>query len=218
MESTDIEKYSAHMTQIKLRVALINITLGVQPTEIDQLPIFIESIGLQFRKVFELIAFATLAANRAMYSLVYRDFAKHWEAGKLLKNLEKINPEFYPKPGIETPSEQPGVRAHFNDRPQDYLTKTDLIAAHGRCGGLLHAANPFAPPINYEFYLSSFPVWAAKIVNLLHVHRVHLVGDSGFYHFHMKEQGHDEVRHYRFELHRETATTKFYKNQTSQPE
>jgi hypothetical protein len=210
MESTDIEKYSAIMKEIKLRVALANIALATKPED-DRIPMVIESIGLQFRKVFELIAFATLAANRAQYSLVYGDFSKDWEAGKLLKNLQKINPNFYPKPVTEEQSDQPGVRSSLNDREQDYLTQADLIESHGRCGGLMHAANPFGEPIDYAFYLRSFHVWRNKIIKLLHVHRVHLVGDSGFYHFHMKEEGHDDVSYYRFEWHGETDTATLYR-------
>jgi hypothetical protein len=200
MESTDIEKYSANMTEIKLRVALINVSLATRPAT-ELIPMAIEAIGLQFRKVFELIAFASLAANRAQYSLTYRDFAEDWQAAKLLKNLQRVNPNFYPKPVIETPSGDLHIVASLKDRDQDYLTQVDLIAAHGRCGGLMHTANPFAELTDYAFYQRSFPSWRTKIMNLLNIHRVQLLGDSGFYHVHMKEQGHDEVRCYRFEPH-----------------
>jgi hypothetical protein len=200
MESIDIEKYAANMTEIKLRVALVNVTLAKRP-ETDFIPMTIEAIGLQFRKVFELVAFATLAANRAQYSLAYRDFAEDWQAAKLLNNLQRINPDFYPKPVIEKKSDQPGIVSSLSDRDQDYLTQSDLVAAHGRCGGLMHAANPFGEPIDYGFYLTNFPIWRTKIMNLLNIHHVHLLGDSGFYLFHMKEEGHNEVRYYRFEPH-----------------
>jgi hypothetical protein len=151
------------------------------------------------RKVFELIAFATLAANRAQYSVVYRDFAEDWEAAKLLKNLQRINPDFYPHPVVEVLSGEPGIRCSLIPREQDYLTQSELIEAHGRCGGLMHTANPFAEPIDYAFFMGCFPLWRTKIMNLLNIHQVQLLGDSGFYFVHMKEQGHDQVRWYRFD-------------------
>jgi hypothetical protein len=211
MESTDIEKYSANMAEIKLRVALINVSLATRPAT-ELIPMAIEAIGLQFRKVFELIAFASLAANRAQYSLVYRDFAEDWRAAKLLKNLQRINPDFYPKPVIEKKSDRPGIVSTLIDRDQDYLTQGDLAAAHGKCGALMHAANPFGEPIDYAFYLTNFPIWRTKIMNLLNIHRVHLLGDSGFYHFHMKEEGHNDVRYYRFDRRDETPGETIYAN------
>lgn len=123
MESPDIKKYYVNMTEINLRVALINVSLAKRPAT-ELIPMAIEAIGLQFRKVFELIAFASLAANRAQYSLTYRDFAEDWQAAKLLKNLQRVNPHFYPKPVIETPSGDLHVVA-LKDGDQDYLTQFD---------------------------------------------------------------------------------------------
>ncbi|MGD1100530.1 MAG: hypothetical protein ABSA59_00560 [Terriglobia bacterium] len=141
MDPTDIEKYAGTMSEIKLRTEVIHLFLSGQ-REARYIPTTVETIGLQFRKVFELIAFASLVANRNQYSLAYSDFAKHWEAAKLLKNLRRINPNFYPKPVIEVQSDRPGVLHALKDRDQDYLTQEDLIEAHGRCGALMHGANP----------------------------------------------------------------------------
>ena len=198
MHSADIEKYAATMKEIKLRTEVITLYLAGKRDALYA-PTTIETIGLQFRKIFELIAFSSLAANRDLYSGAYADFAKHWEAAKLVKNLRKINPLFYPKPVVEVPTDQPGARHGLKDRDQDYLTEGDLVTAHGRCGSLMHAANPFGQPIDYEFFQGNFPVWMTKTINLLNNHQVHLVGDTGFYLFHMKEEGHEEVKWYRFE-------------------
>lgn len=198
MDLSDIEKYTGVMKEIKLRTEVIGLFLSGQ-REARYVPTTVETVGLQFRKVFELIAFASLAANRDQYSLAYRDFAKHWEAAKLVKNLRRINPDFYPKPVVEAPTDTPGVLHALQDRQQDYLTEIDLVTSHGRCGALMHSANPFGQPIDYAFYQQSFPLWMAKTVNLLNNHQVRLVGDPGFYLFHMKEEGHDEVPWYRFQ-------------------
>ena len=81
MEQGDIEKYGAVMKEIKLRTEVITLFLSGQREALYGATT-IETIGLQFRKIFELIAFASLAANRQDYSLSYRDFEKHWEAAK----------------------------------------------------------------------------------------------------------------------------------------
>jgi hypothetical protein len=199
MDTSHIEKYAGVMKEIKLRSEVINLFLSGQ-REARYVPTTVETIGLQFRKIFELIAFASLAANRNQYSLVYADFAKHWEAAKLLKNLQRVNPNFYPKPVIEAPSDQALAMHNLEERQQDYLTQKDLIEAHGRCGALMHGENPFGQPIDYAFYQKQFPVWMEKIINLLNNHQVHLVGDTGFWLFHMQEDGKgNEISWYRFE-------------------
>jgi hypothetical protein len=202
----DIEKYAAVMKEIKLRTEVINLFASGQRNA-QYVPTNVETIGLQFRKVFELVAMASLAANREQYSLDYNDFAKHWEAAELLKNVEKINPNYYPQPVVEVPSDQPGIGHNLKKRDEDYLTKADLITAHGRCGSLMHAANPFGNPIDYSYFQQNFPVWMTKIINLLNNHEVRLPGDPGFYLFHLKEEGHEEVRWYRFEPPRERLTS-----------
>ena len=188
------------MKEIKLRVEVINLFLSGQLAA-HYMPTTVETIGLQFRKVFELIAFASLSANRQRYSSVYADFAKHWEAAKLLKNLQRINPNFYPKPVVEVQTtEHPPALQALEARQQDYLTQNELSQAHGRCGKLMHASNPFGTPIDYQFYQNQFPVWLIRIMNLLNNHQVHLVGEPGFWLFHMQEEGKgNEVSWYRFE-------------------
>jgi hypothetical protein len=196
---SDIQKYAVIMKEIKLRTEVITLFLSGQ-WESRYTPTTIETIGLQFRKVFELIAFASLTANREIYSSAYADFATHWQAAKLLKNLERINPDFYPKPVTEVPTGQYGVRHELKARAQDYLTQSELVEAHGRCGALMHGANPFGSPIDYDFYQQNFSSWITKYMNLLNNHQVHLVGDTGFWLFHMHEESKgNEVSWYRFE-------------------
>lgn len=62
----------------------------------------------------------------------------------------------------------------------------------------MHAANPFANEIDYLFFEQQFPLWLKKTINLLSAHQMHLVGDSGFYLFNMKEEGHNNIGWYRF--------------------
>jgi hypothetical protein len=200
----DIQKYAEVMKEIKLRTEVIDLFLRGALTA-HYLPTTVETIGLQFRKIFELIAFASLAANRHEYSAVYSDFAKHWEAAKLIKNLRRINADFYPKPVVEAPSTDPRARHELKPRSSDFLTEAELVKAHGTCGALMHAANPFNAPILYDRYLIEFRKWFSGTINLLNNHQVHLLGGSDFYLFHMKEEGHENVRWYRFEKQEPTT-------------
>jgi hypothetical protein len=195
---SDIQKYSEVMKEIKLRIEVIHRFLSGK-LGAHYVPTTVETVGLQFRKTFELVAFASLAANREEYSNAYSDFAKHWEAAKLVRGLRHVNPNFYPKPVVETPTTDPRALHQLKNRQNDYLTEDELVEAHGRCGGLMHAANPFGNAIEYEYFQQRFPDWLTRTMNLLNNHQVHMLGDLGFYLVHMKEPGHEDVRWYRFE-------------------
>jgi hypothetical protein len=197
MPEADIQKYAGVMKEIKLRVEVINKFLSGQLAA-HYVPPTIETIGLQFRKIFELIAFASLTANREEYSKAYSDFEKDWEAAKLVKRLRLINPKFYPRPVEELPSQDPRAERQLQYRFGDYLTEQELVEAHGRCGSLMHAANPYGAPIQYDYFQKQFPTWRQRTMNLLNNHQVHLPGVPGFWLLHMQERGHNEVAYYRF--------------------
>jgi hypothetical protein len=197
MDEADIRKYAGAMKEIKLRIEVITLFLTGQ-REARYMPTTVETVGLQFRKVFELIAFASLAANRAAYSSAYSDFAKHWEAAKLVKNLRRINLFFYSQPVVETLSLS-GAPRSLAPRQKGYMEEAELVEAHGRCGSLMHAANPFGQPIDHPSYQKAFHTWLPRTMNLLNCHQVHLPGDTGFWVIHMKEDSDDEVHYYRFE-------------------
>jgi len=197
MPEADIEKYAGVMKEIKLRVEVVNKFLSGQLAA-HYIPTTVETVGLQFRKIFELIAFASLAANREEYSKLYKDFESHWEAARLVKLLRRINPMFYPKPVVELPSKDPRASRQLSDLIGDYLTEEELVEAHGRCGGLMHAANPYGAPIKYDYFEKQFRTWLQRTMNLLNSHQVHLPGVPGFWLVHMQEHGHNEVAYYRF--------------------
>ena len=197
MPEADIGKYASVMQEIKLRVDVINKFLSGQLAA-HYVPPTVETVGLQFRKIFELIAFASLTANHEEYANAYSDFEKHWEAARLVKGLRRINPMFYPKPVVEVDSKDPRAVKQLQDRIGDYLTEDELIEAHGRCGSLMHAANPYGAPIPYDYFQNHFPKWLQRTMNLLNSHQVHLQGVPVFWLIHMQEHGHNEVAYYRF--------------------
>lgn len=176
----NMNKYVGVMAELKRRTHVISMFLAGQQDAVYKAS-NIETIGLQFRKAFELIVFASLTAHKELYSAAYSDFAKHWEAAKLVKRLREINPHFYPEPVIQVPSNKLGVKMDLASRQPDYLTAESLVDAHGRCGSLMHAANPYGRETDYAFFEASFPVWLSKTVNLLNSHLVQLPGDTGFY-------------------------------------
>jgi hypothetical protein len=195
MSEPDIVKYCNLMEEVKRRISVIDFFFS--RAAIPRPPT-IESIGLQFRKIVELVAFGSLVANRDAYSVVYSGFTKDWNAGELLKKLERVNPDFYPKPIVELPSGKEGIKSRFVLRGPDYLSKQDFVEVYGRCGVLMHAANPFGSGIDYSYYEQKIPIWVAQVVNLLNSHEIRLINEPGLWLIHMKEERDDNVHNYIF--------------------
>src|SRR3954453_7331418 len=58
----------------------------------------VEIIFLHFRRVLELIAFSSLAANLDAYATAQEKYREHYNAQRMLRDVELINPAFYPQP------------------------------------------------------------------------------------------------------------------------
>jgi hypothetical protein len=116
-----MNRYAALMEELKLRMDLITRLLSGK----DKLPISptYEMIALQFRKMLELIAFGSLIANKKAYEAVHRRFAEEWNANRLLKQLENVNPSFYPVPVVQVKGDVPGIQFRHNNLLQDILQK-----------------------------------------------------------------------------------------------
>lgn len=126
----DIAKYCHQMEEIKLRTNVVTSFLHGQSSAVYT-PTTIECACLQIRKILELIAFASLIANKEAYTKVFSKVSKAWNAGDLLKELERVNPGFYPVPVTEVPSKQTGAEIGVN-RPQTGRVPDE----DGICGGL----------------------------------------------------------------------------------
>jgi len=144
------------------------------------------------------VAFASLCANQAAYSAVHKDFASHWNAELLLRDLARVNPDFYPVPKIELPSTEPGVKNHLEDLKDGYLTKDEFVAAYKKCGGMMHARNPYGSKTSHHYFEKALPSWREKLIKLLNNHMVKVLGHPGFWLVHMYEDRDNEVHCYEF--------------------
>lgn len=194
----DIEAYTSVMEEIKRRTTVVR-TLLDQKTNIVYRATHIESMVLQVRMITELIALASLAANKKLFELNKSKFEKHWHPDKILKDIEILNPNFYPKPIKEVRSKENVIKNSLVDIESGYLTRAQLVSVHGRCGNLLHAKNPYGKGVDYDWYEARVPEWMKKIMTLLNTHQVKILDDEVFYLVHMKEYQDDKVHMYTFQ-------------------
>jgi hypothetical protein len=132
-----------------------------------------ELVFLQLRKILELVAFASLTANREKYSAARKKFGTFWRAKDMLQDLEKINPDFYPMP-IQRPRVQPNGIKHCA-AVDGFLTKDDFVSLYDVSGGFLHVRNPFStqgPVVRMRYNVRQ---WLERIQALLALHIMRLV-------------------------------------------
>ena len=165
--------YCNCMEEVKTRIALaLSVVEGT--LSVGREDFAAELVCVQLRKVLELIAFASLTANKSRYSETYRDFSQHWNAKRLLMNLERIHPNFYPCPIESDCEDEPGVK-HFRDLADGFLTRDEFVNLYRKCSEVLHVRNPFQTGEKVINFGLSIKEWIARIQKLLAVHYMRLV-------------------------------------------
>lgn len=158
-----------------------------------------ESVSLQIRKILELIALASLAANRSEYAKHRKHFHTDWNAKRILETLKKANPKFYPKPNRQVVDRETGSVVSLEDITSGFLTENDFITLFDVCNGILHADNPFSRMQNPESFLASVPAWMEKIRILLNHHTIQLIDEDKQLWVLMKAKSDGKAHVYEFE-------------------
>ena len=168
--------YCNVMEEIKIRIAAIDAgtanKLSVLPPAIVR-----EHCHLQLRLICELIALGCLIAHGDIQAPQIKKLQKQWQADKIMEELSKLHPEFYPVTVVQTRSPG-GTISITNAKPQP-LPKDELIKMYGKCGDILHrgSAKKFLSqkgPIVVHY--PDITKLAQKIVDLLSVHMIVMRG------------------------------------------
>lgn len=190
--------YADCMEEVKRRTEVIDGFLAGQCNAM-YVQTTVESVSLQIRKILELIALASLAANRSEYAKHRRHFHRDWNAKRILETLKKANPEFYPQPNKQVVNRETGKVDSLEDIKFGFLTQNDFVTLYGVCSGILHADNPFSQKQNLEAFLESVPTWMEKIKTLLNHHTIQLIDEDKQLWVLMQAESDGKVYVYEFE-------------------
>ena len=172
-----IVEYCNCMEDIKQRLLKVNkILSGHSPLRNEGLDG--EVVCLLIRKSLEQIAFSTLIAHKEAYTRVHTDFAKTWRVKELLKRIEAIHPNFYPKPVTFTSIDTGNVK-HLLDIEDGYLTRDDFIFLYNTCSKVIHTWNPYAPGPRVVVTQRPLSEWVHRIQRLLDLHYLQFVSENG---------------------------------------
>jgi len=176
----DWERYAACMEEIKRRTSILDKSLAPFRQSATVSVANCELAALQLRKIYELIAFATISANKNRYIRLRKSYEKDWNLAKIVKFISSGNPNFLPQPIYEVESDLEGVRFDVKVKDVPILTKEELISRHGKLGDVLHAQNPYRNPPNYRDWLEHLTNWRDEVVGLLNTHKVKIDEDHWF--------------------------------------
>lgn len=96
-------------------------------------------------------------------------------AKNILKEIEKLNPGFFPVPAVLTGRDGNNTHVVLQESKPNTLSREDFVTLYDLCSHYLHVRNPFALDVVPDFR-RSLPEWLQRIRNLLEVHQVALIG------------------------------------------
>jgi hypothetical protein len=161
------------MEDMKRRLAVVN-TVAKGNLSTGSEVFDYEFVAVQLRKSLELVAFASMTANKKLYAEAHASFANHWKAKAMLSSLDRLHPGFYPQPIILDHVKESGVK-HFEHVKDGYLTKEDFVTLYDLCSEVLHTWNPFTNKERYIDFKRSVAEWVQRIERLLRLHLMRFV-------------------------------------------
>ena len=174
----DIQAYIHCMEEIKRRIAVVSRILGGE-INTGYLITNAEILAVQLRKVAELIALSSICSHREDYERIRDNFERDWNARLILRDVERINPDFYPKPTRQVKDPETGKVVETKNREGGYLTRDNLIGMVDSCSNILHAFSPYRENLpDPEQFIEQCKKWRKEIMTLLGHHQVQLVDDD----------------------------------------
>lgn len=133
---------------------------------------------LEFRLVCELIALSSLAAHGDIPATQSGRLTKTFQADAILNMLEKLHPEFYPRPGKQV-HDASGKVIRVEEIKSGFLSKKELVSLYHDTGDLLHRGKmrDYKPRTAGDF--SKIREILEKITILLNHHQIQL-SDPGY--------------------------------------
>ncbi len=131
----------------------------------------VHAVAVKTRMILENIAYAALVSNKDSSGKSEEDMRKLWNPREIFKDIEKIHPNFFPRP-VEVNAKKQDPDMPFRPKTRDVLTKERLLGMYKELNPLAHSRNPLDEPVDYGYYMEMLPQWLDLIANTLEVHQV----------------------------------------------
>jgi hypothetical protein len=177
--------YANLMDEVKLRIACVD--KAVHGRIHMQAPIVREFCYLQLRLLCELIALSCLVAHGDIAATYSKRLSKQWSADKIMDELERLHPDFYPQAVRQTPQVVNAQKGwNLEGIQPSPLPKAGLLKLYGQCHQRLHRGNvnkllSSELPIDINPNFPEIIGWAQKLNDLLQSHLVVLKPQGPIY-------------------------------------
>jgi hypothetical protein len=170
----DWQKYLECMEEVKRRTVIVRDVLtphwNSEPVSVPN----VELACLQLRKMYELVAFASLAAQKPRYQEIRKRFEKDWRLPDIIRTIDRINPGFLPVAFSD-------INGQIVEHEEQRFTPEQFIRWHAEFGSILHAFNPYRPTPNYAEICRTCEMHFERFVKTMNRHKVNVVKDEVFY-------------------------------------
>ena len=68
-----------------------------------------------------------MVANKKEFEEQQIKFQKFWHAERIISDIERLNPDFYPKPIKEVPTSDPAIKNDLVELKIGFLTKEEFM-------------------------------------------------------------------------------------------
>jgi len=170
--------YCSFMEDIKARVNRVNKMIsGHSPMKNEGWDG--EVMMLFLRKCMEQLAFSSLIANKDAYAAVHADFATNWKLKNLLSRIDKLNPNFYPRPIRLSHVDDRGIK-RMEPVVEGFLSREEMEFLYDATSEVLHTWNPYRTDPRIVNLGRPLAEWVARLQRLLDLHYVQLL-DGGMW-------------------------------------
>lgn len=180
----DTQQYKQVMQKVKGRIDYVD-SIYFSAESMGKVSVYmVESICLQLRMTIEDIAVACIIANSGERPELAKKLRKEYSPKSILKKLEEINSDCYPKPMVENVSGSCGRFRDTNERPEgDWLTKDEAKSAYGKLSNFVHQnlKNYADPPISFVEMYQYTKELTSKIRNVLSHHHITVLDKNKMY-------------------------------------
>lgn len=170
------QKYANRIGELKTRIYLAQDAVDLYPNMggpnmTEKEGFYFESVCLQIRKILELIAFSGMIANGSKYAQAHNEFISQNKAAKIVKHLDKIQPQWFP---AHINLEMIEGRGHIQLVGSGF-NRSMWIEIYDKMGAALHVNNPFAGPTRISM-VRSVPNTLEMIKRHMATHRAVVEG------------------------------------------
>jgi hypothetical protein len=172
-ENRQLAIYRLLMQEVKDRIVVIDHAMAKESTLWPRAAY--ELCHLQLRLICEVIALGSLAAHGDVPGAYSKRLLKTYEPHKIFLELQGLHPNFYPRACKKEIQQTPQQIEVLMLEDEEFPSKDDLIALHGKTGNVLHRGRlkDIGRPIRLDF--QEFQTWRNKIVDMLAVHLISLI-------------------------------------------